>query len=156
MVQQTSIDQARDFVHANGVLWERALWDYLFDDGPLERVHQCLLCYKNPDGGWGHGMEHDVKAPMSNPLALEFLLTVIRDTGLPIGNLFDGTPQWVERIQQPDGSLANPTDLLDYPHAPWWNHGGQSMPDSITGNLIKHGLCPQVWTNARKRGSGST
>jgi hypothetical protein len=49
-----SIENARSFVHAHGVMWERALWDYLFDQGPVERVHQCLSCYKNEDGGWGH------------------------------------------------------------------------------------------------------
>jgi len=31
------------------------LWDYLFANGSLERVHAYLLPYKNPDGGWGHG-----------------------------------------------------------------------------------------------------
>ncbi len=142
MTSQISIDRARDFVHAHGVMWERALWDYLFDDGLLERVHQCLLCYRNSDGGWGHGLEHDIKAPMSNPLALEFLLTVIRDTGLPVGEILDGAPAWVESVQQPDGLLSNPPNLLDYPHAPWWIEGGQSIPDSITGNLTLHGACP--------------
>ncbi len=52
------------------------------------------------------------------------------------------TSQWVEGVQGEDGSLRNPTRLLDYPHAPWWAEGGQTMPDSITGNLTKLGLCP--------------
>ena len=33
-----SVDKARHFVHANGLLWERALWDYLFDDGSTARI----------------------------------------------------------------------------------------------------------------------
>ena len=136
-----SIDNARSFVHAHGVMWERALWDYLFDDGPIERVHQCLSCYKNEDGGWGHGLEHDIKSPLSNPLMLEFLLSVIRDTGIHPGTLLDNTPEWVDKVQNPDGSLGNPPGLLDYPHAKWWEEG-QKKPDSITGNLIKLDLCP--------------
>lgn len=142
MASAVSIDRARSYVHANGVLWERALWDYLFDDGSLARVHQCLLCYKNEDGGWGHGLEHDIKSPLSNPLMLEFLLGIGRDTGIPLGEVLDGTPEWVESVQQPDGTLRNPPSLLDYPHAPWWRDGGQHMPDSITGNLTKYGICP--------------
>ena len=137
-----SIDNARCFIHAHGELWERALWDYLFENKSVDRVHQCLLVYKNSDGGWGHGLEHDIKAPISNPLMLEFLLVVNRDTGLPIGNLLEGTPEWLEKIQEPDGSLANPAGLLDYPRAQWWQEG-QSKPDSITGNLIRLGLCPE-------------
>lgn len=136
-----SVNKALCYVHAHGNLWERALWDYLFGEGSLERVYTCLLPYKNPDGGWGHGLEHDIKAPMSNPLMLEFLLSVMRDTGLPPGSLLDGTPEWLASIQGEDGSLSNPTELQDYPRAQWWEEG-QTIPDSITGNLLKHGLCP--------------
>jgi hypothetical protein len=139
-----SIDKARYFVHAHGTMWERALWDYLFDGGSLDRVHQCLLCYKNADGGWGHGLEHDLKSPLSNPLMLEFLLTVGRDTGVPLTAVLDGTPQWVENVQREDGLLEPPTGLLDYPHAPWWEQMQMGAPDSITGHLTKLGLCPPV------------
>ncbi len=147
-----SIEKARNFVYANGTMWERALWDYLFDQGSIERVHQCLSCYKNDDGGWGHGLEHDIKCPQSNPLQVEFLLFIFRDTGIPIGNLLEGTGQWVEDQVQEDGSLKNPATLLDYPHAPWWREGGgQNLPDSITGNLIKHGACTQKLAQSTKR-----
>lgn len=136
-----SIDKAREFVYANGLLWEQALFSYLFDGGSLERLHQCLLNYKNPDGGWGHGLEHDIKCPDSHPLALEFLLTIARDTNIPLTGLLEGTVDWVERNRSEDGSLMNPDSLHKYPHAPWWSSGGQSAPDSITGNLIKLGIC---------------
>jgi hypothetical protein len=146
-----SIDKAREFVFSNGTLWERALFSYLFDDGPIERVHQCLLCYKNEDGGWGHGLEHDIKSPVSHPLALEFLLTIFRDTGIPAGNILDGTVEWVERNRKEDGSLENPDKLLDYPHAPWWSEGGQTAPDSITGNLIKLDVCSEELAQSTDR-----
>ena len=119
-----SIDNARSFVYANGTMWERALWDYLFDDGSVDRVHQCLLCYKNPDGGWGHGLEHDIKCPLSNPLQVEFLLAILRDTALPPRNLLEGTAEWVEGSLDSDGTLKNPASLLDYPHASWWTKQG--------------------------------
>ncbi len=136
-----SFENARCFIYAQGNLWERALWDYLFDGGPADRVQRILSGYKNNDGGFGHGLEHDIKAPMSNPLMLEFLLTIIRDTGLPHGSLLDGTPEWVETIQNKDGSLQNPSRLGDYPRAQWWGEG-QNKPDSITGNLLKLNICP--------------
>lgn len=146
-----SIEKARDFVCANGALWERALFACLFEDGGTERVHQCLLCYKNPDGGWGHGLEHDLKCPDSNPLALEFLLQMIRDTDIPIGGILARTTTWVEQNREEDGALKNPPCLLDYPHAPWWNDGGQSMPDSITGNLTRLGLCTRSLAESTRR-----
>ena len=136
-----SLENARCYIHAHGNLWERALWDYLFDGGSADRVQKILSGYKNPDGGFGHGLEHDIKAPMSNPLMLEFLLTVLRDTGLPPGSLLEGTPDWVEKIQNDDGSLQNPPGLGDYPRAQWWGEG-QDKPDSITGNFLKLKMCP--------------
>ena len=76
-----SLENARCFVHAHGNLWERALWDFLFDSGSDERVQRILSGYKNSDGGFGHGLEHDIKAPMSNPLMLEFRPTLILNVG---------------------------------------------------------------------------
>jgi hypothetical protein len=143
-----SIKKARDFVYTNGTIWEKALFSYLFDDGPLERLHKCLLCYKNSDGGWGHGLEHDIQCPDSHPLALEYLLTVVRDTNIPVGNILEGTVAWLEKNRNQDGSLKNPDSLLKYPYAPWWSNGGQSAPDSITGNLIKLGLCSSSLTES--------
>ena len=136
-----NVKKARDFVYGNGSMWERALFAYLFQEGSLARLHQCLLCYKNPDGGWGHGMEHDIKTPDSNPLALEYLLGMLaKDTNTPIGSLLDGTPQWLEKQRNPDGSLKNPASVMDYPIAPWWLESqGQTIPDSIVGNLTKLG-----------------
>ena len=52
------------------------------------------------------------------------------------------TVDWVERNRHEDGSLKNPDSLHNYPHASWWSGGGQSAPDSITGNLIKQGFAP--------------
>lgn len=129
--------KARDFVYANGQLWERALFAYCFQDGTTKHVQDCLRCYRNPDGGFGNALEHDMRYPNSHPLALEFLLRLLHDTGLPAGDLLDGAAAWVEANQNDDGSLKNPPDLLDYPHAPWWNEGGQSQPDAITGGLIR-------------------
>ena len=132
-----SIDQARDFVYRNGTLFERSLFAYLFDDGSSDRVQQIILCYKNPDNGFGHAFEHDLSAPQSNPLALEYLLSTLNYTGLPIGSVLEGVSEWVENQMDQDGFLNNPSETHDYPLAPWWQEGGgQNLPDSIVANLI--------------------
>lgn len=147
-----SLRKARDFVFGSGTLFERALFRYLFAAGPLAHVHQCLLCYKNADGGWGNGLEHDLKCPDSHPAALEYLLFIHRDLGLPISDLLAGTPEWLERNQEVDGSLKNPPTLRDYPIAPWWNEwGGQRAPDSIVGSLTRLGrVTPALAASTRR------
>ena len=135
-----SLPNARAFIYQHGNMWERALFAYLFDEGSLEHLRDCLRAYKNPDGGWGHAFEHDIRSPDSNPLQLEFLLRVVADTNISLGDLLDSTPAWVDTIQNDDGSLRNPPTLLDFPHAPWWNEGGQDDPASLVGNLVTLGL----------------
>lgn len=149
-----SIQKARDFVYSNGILWERALYATLFQNAPVTRLHQCLMCYKNEDNGFGHALEHDARTPDSHPLALEYILGHFagdRRTALPSGHLFDGTAAWVESVQGTDGSLSNPDSFLEYPHAPWWNEGGQTAPDSIVGNLTSMGLCTPTLAAATRR-----
>lgn len=145
------LKKARDFVYGNGVLWERALFAYLFEDGSVTRLYACLHPYRNDDGGWGHGLEHDAKTPDSHPLALEYILGIFtRDIMIPAADLFDGAAAWCEANRSADGSLTNPASFFDYPHAPWWNAGGQTMPDSITGNLTKLGkVTPGLATSTR-------
>lgn len=144
--------KARDFIYRKGTLFERALFARLFEGGSLERLRQIILCYKNPDGGFGHGFEHDLKAPLSNPLALEYLLGVMKHTEIPDGDVFDGTAAWVEGQMNADGSLRNPPETRDYPLAPWWQEpGGQTMPDSIVANLIRYDSASQSLVEKTKR-----
>lgn len=133
-----SVEKAKQYVHANGTMWERAVWDYLFDDGSVERVHQTIACYKNTDHGFGHGLEHDVKCPDSTVIALEFGLTVFRETHIPVSNLFEGSGQWVIDHANEDGTLRNPSTMLDYPCAPW-QRDGHDCSLSTVGNLFRFG-----------------
>ncbi len=130
--------KAREIVYRSGTLFERALFAWLFEDASLDRLHQIILCYKNPDDGFGHALEHDIKAPQSHPLALEYLLGVMKHTGMPAGAVLDGAADWVESQMNADGSLRNPPETRDYPLEWWWREsGGQTMPDSIVANLIR-------------------
>lgn len=134
-------EKARKFVYAQGTLWERVLFSHLFEGASLGHVHQCLTCYKNPDGGWGHGIEPTIKTPDSHPLALEFALQLVRVTGIRANSLFHDASEWLARVQASDGSLVNPMSVLDYPCAPRWvESGGQTSPASIVGNLMRLGI----------------
>lgn len=149
--QLVNLSAARDFVYANGVLWERLLFGQLFEGRAVEPVLAAFRAYKNRDNGFGNGLEHDVRCPDSHPLALEFLLRVLQRAEIDPGDLLDGTAHWVEMQREEDGSLANPAAVLDYPHAPWWNGGGQTAPDSITGNLLAYGRATPTLAESTQR-----
>lgn len=146
------LSKARDFVYRNGSLFERALFAWLFDSGSLQRLQQIIICYKNADDGFGHGFEHDLKAPQSNPLALEYLLGVMKHCGMPPGAILEGCAAWVESQMDAVGNLANPPETRDYPLEWWWREkGGQTMPDSIVGNLIRYGCANPSLIEKTKR-----
>ncbi len=143
--------KARDFVYRKGTLLERALFAWLFEGGRLERLQQIILCYKNPDGGFGHGLEHDIKAPQSHPLALEYLLGMMKHAGVPAGSIFAGASDWLEARMDEQGNLRNPPETRQYPLEPWWREmGGQTMPDSIVGNLMRYSAATPSLINKTK------
>lgn len=143
--------KARDFVYRKGTLLERALFAWHFEGGCIERLHQIILCYKNPDGGFGHGLEHDLKAPQSNPLALEYLLGMMKHAGVPAGSIFAGASDWLEAQMDEQGDLRNPPETRQYPLESWWREqGGQTMPDSIVGNLLHYGAAKPSLINRTK------
>lgn len=135
-----SIERARDFVYQHGVLWERALFAHLFEEAPRERVLRCLACYQNEDGGWGHAIEHDLRAPDSHPVAVEYILAVIREFDLAEPAMLARTAAWCEAHQSPGGAFPVPERLHRYPRAPWWHEVTEWPPDAITGRLDALGV----------------
>lgn len=71
---------------------------------------------------------------------------------MPIGNLLDGTVDWLERNISEDGLFRAPDTLYKYPHA--WCMAKDidpTIPDSIVGNLKKLGLCTLVLEESAKK-----
>jgi len=77
-----SFERAADFVWRNARLLERAIFAHAFLDGPADAVAAAVLAYRNVDGGFGHAMEPDVRAPDSMPLHCEIALRALCDAGI--------------------------------------------------------------------------
>ena len=54
---------ARGFMAGHARLLDRRRFEFLFGDGDAELVLAALRAYRNPDGGYGHGLEPDLRAP---------------------------------------------------------------------------------------------
>jgi hypothetical protein len=81
------LEKGTNFLWKNARSLERAIFDYRFRDGSASRVLAILSTYQNEDGGFGHALEPDLRAPDSHPLAIEFALrklyeNKLRDAGL--------------------------------------------------------------------------
>ncbi len=67
----------RAFLNREGRLLERRLAARCFDGAPGRGVVDALRGYRNPDGGFGHGLEPDTICPASLPIAVEVALQVM-------------------------------------------------------------------------------
>ena len=58
-------ERARQFLKTKARKLERALFEYEFESGGQEPILSALAAYQNVDGGFGHGLEPDLRASQS-------------------------------------------------------------------------------------------
>jgi hypothetical protein len=111
---------ARNFMLTSARLLERQLYLFLFEDGPSEPVLAALQAYQNHDGGFGHGLESDLRTPESQPLAVEKafeILSLLDAMGHPM--VLEAC-DFLESISRPDGGVPFTLPLTPgFPHTPW-------------------------------------
>ena len=73
--------KARDFILTNARMIERRLFEFHFENGDMKGVFHAVYAYRNPDGGFGHGMEPDTASPESQPLFSIMALETLDEVG---------------------------------------------------------------------------
>jgi hypothetical protein len=136
------VDSAEQFVFANGRLLDRHRLAVLLHDAPVAPVLDALRAYRNRDGGFGHALEPDVRAPESEPTATLQALEVLASVGALDDPMVGDAAAWVDTIAGPDGALpfVLPT-AASAPHAPWMvpHGGGSHLTFAIAGALWEAG-----------------
>lgn len=117
------LDRARAFLAAHGRVLDRHRFEAIVtgSDPARSAVIAALDGYRNPDGGYGWGLEPDLRAPESQPAAalhaFEALVAAGPHRSPRVTDLLD----WLDRSTLPDGGLpfalpiANPAAC-----APFW------------------------------------
>ena len=119
---------AETFIWQTARLLDRHRYAMLFNDGPAEPVIAALRGYRNPDGGFGHALEPDVRCPSSQPSPTLSALEILGEAGAADGDLASGVHGWLAQIAGRDGSLPSALPGFDrYPHAPWYTAEPGSM-----------------------------
>ena len=111
-------DDARRFLYAEGRLLERRLFGVLFEEAGAGSVVDALLGYRNPDGGFGHGLEPDKRVPDSQPLDVEAAFWAMDTAGHFDHDLARAACDFLQRIGPGVGPLTE--TYRDYPRAPHW------------------------------------
>ncbi len=112
---------AETFIWSTARLVDRHRYAMLFLGGPAEPVLAALSGYQNPDGGFGHALEPDLRRPGSQPGPTLYALEILEETGMLVSETGAAARAWIAQVADPDGGIsAALTGYEAYPHAPWW------------------------------------
>jgi hypothetical protein len=135
----TDIEAARQFLHANGRLIDRHRLATILDGAPAEPLLTALRAYRNPDGGFGHALEPDVRCPGSQPAAALQALQVLLDAGAAADPMVADAADWLVGVAEPDGGVTTVLPAAaGHPRAPW-------MEPSQGSGFLTYALAGKLW-----------
>src|SRR5688572_2947120 len=118
----TTLAAGRAFLEREGRLIERRLAAALFDGAPPDGVIDALRGYRNPDGGFGHGLEPDKRCPDSLPIDVEGALEIMVVAGTVDEALVRGACDWLGSVAAADGAVPLSFPVMEaYPRAEHWS-----------------------------------
>jgi hypothetical protein len=139
----------RAFLQREGRLLERRLFATVFEGAPPTGVVDALRGFRNPDGGFGHGLEPDKRCPDSLPIDVEGALEALLVAGP--GAVEEAMPMvlaacdWLGGVAAADGAVALSFPVMEaYPRAEHWSDWtytpGLNPTAGLAGRLHRMGV----------------
>ncbi len=118
-----AFDRAVEFILVNGTNLHRQRLDFHFGSGSLCGVTAALTGYQNPDGGFGHGIEPDLRTANSSVVSTTAALRVAHEVGLSERHpaIIGAMDYLMNQYRHENWPLIN-RNANDAPHAPWWSY----------------------------------
>jgi len=114
-------EAARSFVYGHGRVLERRVYSVLFETGDPANVVKALAAYQNADGGFGHGLEPDKRAPGSQALDVEIAFERLVSVQATAPAMVTAACDWLGTISDPSGAVPIlMPDIADFPRAGHW------------------------------------
>jgi hypothetical protein len=131
---------ARSFMAGHARVLDRRRFELLVEGGNAEPVLAALAAYRNPDGGYGHGLEPDLRAPESQPAAALHAFEVFADVAPVTTREAVELCDWLDGVALPGGGLPLALPIEDASGcAPFWaNADPQAFSLQITAIVAAH------------------
>jgi len=130
-MNQDQYKSVHNWIYRNARPLDLARWQYHFEGGSKEAVVNCLTAYQNVDGGFGHALEADAWNPNSSPIQTFHALEILREIGFTDREhkLVQGILSYLSSGKDMEGDVwfDNIPSNNEYPHAPWWQVGSESL-----------------------------
>lgn len=132
---------AERFIYLNARLIDRHRYAYLFQEGDPSQVLAALQPYQNADGGFGNGLEPDLRAPVSQPVPVWLALEILDEIDNFDASIVKPACDYLATITTPDGGVPSMLpSVRAYPRAPWW----ETEDDPPASLLPTAGLAAQL------------
>jgi hypothetical protein len=114
-------DAARDFLASSARVLDRRRFELLFREGEPGAVLAALDGYRNGDGGYGWGLEPDLRSATSQPGGALHAMEVFAETGADGAGRIHELCAWLAAASLPDGGLPFALPVPDPSAcAPFW------------------------------------
>ncbi|MFB4313106.1 hypothetical protein [Actinomadura sp. 21ATH] len=112
------LSAAAGFMATHARVLDRRRFQLLVGETDAAAVLAALDAYRNPDGGYGWGLEPDLRSPESQPGAALHAFEVFEDVPGPHARALC---DWLDSVTLPDGGLPFALPLtVAAGTAPWW------------------------------------
>lgn len=116
-----NVSAARSFMAAHARLLDRRRLDLLLGEGDADAVLAALETYRNPDGGYGWGLEPDLRAPESQIAGAYHAFEALADLAPAATPRAVELCDWLATVTLPDGGLPFALPIADpAATAPFW------------------------------------
>jgi hypothetical protein len=141
VIAPIDVEAAERFVLSNARLLDRHRLAVLLHGASVGPVLGALRAYRNPDGGFGHALEPDIRASASEPSSTLHALVVLAEVGALDDPMVGGAAAWVASIAEPDGGVPfSLPPAAAHPHAPFL-----SLPPEPGGSFLTFALAGRLW-----------
>ncbi len=139
--------RAKTFLLRHARVLERRVFACCFENGSTDGVRAALRAYRNPDGGFGHALEPDLRTSASQPIFVDVGLGSMHEADAFDEELALGACDFLGSVATPEGAVS-PTlpgaeddpcaghwKLLSWAHTP-----GVNPTARIAGHLHAFGV----------------
>lgn len=121
------LSAAADFMATHARALDRRRFELLDGATDPSGALAALDAYRNPDGGYGWGLEPDLRSPESQPGAAWHAFEVLAEIAPATAPQSTALCDWLDSISLPDGGLPFALALgMTAGSAPWWTGADRS------------------------------
>ena len=125
------LDAASAFLAGHARQLDRHRFGLLAGTGDPTATRAALAGYGNPDGGFGWGLEPDLRSPESQPAAALHAFEVLAETGPGDADLAGPLCDWLASVTLPDGGVPFALPVTEPAGTSHWWIGADQAASSL-------------------------